>query len=387
MADGEDRKDKAAEDESLPDFIDTEDESAEAGQAAEQGESESAASEESPEDEATVEAPTSAVKSGSEPHDTEDPTIHVKPHAEGLFETETIPESEIPPLEEIDPAYVPERRSKLAFGIIAGALLVLVAGGAWVALQEERRAEVREFLAGNIVDHKTAEVEKLRDKWRDEDERARNRYGDVTLTYFPPDAKVTVKQIKYHQDGESWRKQQANREKVGEEVLPNKTADLEEGQTVERLPLLNMPLFETDRGEDGHVSDVYTYEYELTFEREGYRPQTKKWSSDDWERVGPGNRIIDWQGLDLVPKPETLKKNFLEAMGEVYCLMKKKEIPTLQKAYDDENFETLLLRNGFKTKEDFADAYEVLTSGEHADWWKENQAEIQKASCDEGGDE
>ena len=41
----------------------------------------------------------------------------------------------------------------------------------------------------------------------------------------------------------------------------------------------------------------------------------------------------------------------------------------------------LLMRNRIKTSADFQAAQEVLTRGEHAEWWKTKQEEIAKRDC------
>ncbi len=353
-------------------------------------------------------APPSAALGGAAVDD--DAFVIVKPHSEGLFEAVA------PPAEDIDSYDFDSnfgntnKRSLIALAIIAVVAVVTVAVVFLVASDEEQVNEMRAFVGGQIVEHKTAEVKKLKARWRDEDRKSQNKYGDVTLTYFPQDLQVEVTKVTYHQSGGAWRKNLADRKEVGREPIPNDTAKLKEGQTIERLPLLNLPIFESEKvaqadlanagaGCDpackdpfphciggqcvqvGSVKDVYYYDYVLKFSREGYHPIEKKLTPDNWTRVGPGNQIIEWQGLDLVPKPETVMANFAKAMGEIFCLMKLKEIPTLQEASAHENFEMLLIRNRFKTKEDFEAARTVLTGGEHAEWWKARQEEIGKQEC------
>ncbi|MCB9729830.1 MAG: hypothetical protein H6744_15325 [Deltaproteobacteria bacterium] len=313
-----------------------------------------------------------------------DPTIHVRPHAEGIFETEPQPLDPVR-VAELDESVSARRRSMLAIGIIAGTVVVTAIFAIWLMSQEERREEVQAFLSGTVVEHKTAEVRRLKEQWSDEDRRARNRYGEVTLTFFPGDARVRVVQTKLQQSGAAWRRKEANLEKVGETEIANDTANLKPGQTIESLPLINLPIFEASKGPDGSVEQVNYYEYRVQFEREGYYPQEKVWRADDWSRVGPGNEVINWPGLDLVPKPETQKANFSKAMHAIFCMMKQKNLATIQDASTQDNFEIILLRNGFKTKEDFQKASEVLTSGEFAEWWKTEQESIAKQACEEPG--
>lgn len=338
------------------------------------------------------------------------PFVVVKPHSEGLFEA--VPGASHGSMDDadFDETFGHTKRSKIALAIIAVVVVATAAIAVSVASNEEQVSELHAFFGGEIVEHKTAEVRKLKARWRDEDLKARNKYGDVTLTYFPQDARVEVTKVTYHQTGAAWHRNDAARDEVAKETIPNDTAKLAEGQSIERLPLLNLPIFESDKVTQGEISaagtgcdptcsdplpyclegqcvqvgsvrDVYFYEYTLAFSREGYHPIEKKIRVDDWMRVGPGNQIIEWPGLDLVPKPETVMANFAKAMGEIFCLMKLKDLPTLQAASADENFDMLLMRNGFKTGEDFENARSVLTGGEYAEWWKERQDAIAKQEC------
>ena len=426
--DKNDGTDTGTEDEALPDFIETEDadgaeaeesteaeaeESAEAeaeeSAEAEAEESAEAEAEESaeaepepePEPEPEVEAkpePEAATRSEEAApvvqrvsrlkgrlKDHGEPVVWIAPHSEGLFEGDPVDEKEIEKWEPEEP-YGGSGPNKVAMMALGVAVVGILGHFLLIGASESRSQELKAFIDGNIVEYKTAEVLRLKKQWRDEDRRARNIYGDVTLTYFPADTKVKVTQVTLFQEGESWRKEQADSKEVGRKDMPNDTAKLTEGQTIERLPLLNLPIFEAEKGEDGSVNKVYNYEYELEFTREGYHPQKKTWRKDNWQRVGPGNRIIDWSGLDLVPKPETIKENFANAMGDIHCLMKLHELPTLQAASSHENFEMLLLRNRIKTLEDFQAAQEVLTRGEHAEWWKTKQDEIAKRDCGPSGE-
>ncbi len=328
-------------------------------------------------------APAAAARRAAvRPEEVMDPTIRVSPHAEGIFETDPLAPDPTR-LAELEETLSSRRRSMLALGIIAGTVVVTAIFTIWLMSQEDKRDEVQAFLTGTVVEHKTAEVRRLKEQWSEEDRRAKNRYGEVTLTFFPGDARVRVYQTKFEQDGAAWRRKDANRTKRDETEIPNETANLKEGQTIERLPLINLPIFEATKGDDGSVSQATTYEYRVVFEREGYFPQEKIWRPDDWRRVGPGNEIIDWPGLDLVPKPETQKLNYSKTMHEIFCMMKQKNLATLQDASAEENFGIILLRNGFKTQADFQAANDTLTTGEFAEWWKAEQEAISKLPCEE----
>ena len=71
-----------------------------------------------------------------------------------------------------------------------------------------------------------------------------------------------------------------------------------------------------------------------------------------------------------------------KAMGEVFCLMKLKEIEDWREV-PEENFELIRLRNGFKTEEDFRRAHDYLTVGDYREWWSAQWAQIQEQKCEE----
>ena len=121
----------------------------------------------------------------------------------------------------------------------------------------------------------------------------------------------------------------------------------------------------TEKDAAGAVSAAHTYHYKIVISREGYEPMTTAFSPDDWQRLGPGNRIIPWPGLDLVPKPETAKENFYKAMLELHCILRKDgvqglDLDSLVQVADAER-EIIRLRNAFKTEETFVQTYEILT--------------------------
>ena len=148
-----------------------------------------------------------------------------------------------------------------------------------------------------------------------------------------------------------------------------------------------MPIFEATKDGAGCVGKVTNYTYELVLSREGYHPREFTYRSDDWIRVGPGNMMIDWPGVDLEPKPETIKENFAKVMAKEFCLRKLKNLATLTDSKQDPNFEMMLMRNGFKTKEDFMKAFEALTTtAEHSQWWQEQSELIAKQTCEESGE-
>jgi hypothetical protein len=295
---------------------------------------------------------------------------------------------------------VEEARSKISFFAILITASAVLGGFAMIQTDDAWSRDFQCFVDGTLEQCKTAEVERTKRRWRDEDSKATNLYGDMTLVYFPADAQVKVVQETMERAGEDWR----NREGLpkclrpegmaiakpsiasepSEKEIPNNTANLEEGQTIERLPLLDMPIFEAVKDGAGCVNKVSYYTYKIAISREGYHPRDFTYRPDDWVRVGPGNRMIDWPGVDLEAKPETIKANFAKVMSNEFCLRKIKNLATLADSMADENFEMMLLRNGFKTKEDFMKAFEALTTtAEHSQWWQEQSDLISKQSCEE----
>lgn len=375
----------------------------------------------------TVEAAAAPAPAAPAPQDELENPIRMAPHAEGLFETEEVDVSKIDD-EAFEGVYSgPRSRNKAALGALAAAIAFVVIGTVMILGDEDMKHDLDCFVNGTVEECKTAEVAKTKEMWKNEDHKSQNKYGDVQLTFFPADAKVKITQTQKHIDGDAWRTSEGLAKCPSEDAtvggaeaaapkpgaadapaapaeeaakgavdaakfkpgtssreIPNETTKLAVGQTIERLPLENLPIFETQKNELGCVSDVLTYEYEVEFTREGYHTMKRTWRVDDWKRIGPGNMIIEWPGLDLEPKPETIKANFSKVMHQEHCLRTKKKLPTLADSMKDENFEIMLLRNGIKTREDFMKIYDNLTkTAEHAEWWKGEVEKIKAQTCEE----
>ncbi len=328
-----------------------------------------------------------------------EPAFVVRPHEEGLFEpgpNVRKPESDLAPLTVWE-----RRRSALAFVALALAIGVLVAAGVVVSSNEQYSDDMRCFIAGKIVECKEANIIKLKKKWKEDDRAAANRYGDITLVYFPPDAKVKITQYVYKGEGLDGEPKQ-----VAVNDIPNASLTLKDGQTIERLPITNMPIFETEKYEDGpKAGDVKTatyYEYSLEFSREGYYPRKfwlrkkgaplpphpegkgPKGATIQWQQLGPGNMQIPWPGLDLEAKEETVMANFLKVRTQLHCLMVQKQIQMMQDV-PEADLEIIRLKNGFKTQEDLLNAQEKFTAGKYKQWWDANWAAILEDKCDGSG--
>jgi len=267
---------------------------------------------------------------------------------------------------------------------------------------------------------------------RAEEYRSRHIYGGVDLTYFPQDARVDIYQLGYVQDGKAWSRGDAGQgemicderhpetnpeiiltpslkgQKRCERPIPNATANLDEGQYLTRLPLKDLALFETDKctsGSDlgwnearqdcsyggetyelGAVIKAYTYEYRLVFSKEGYEPREVVWRFRDWTR-SPGAYLMEWSGLDLVPRPETRLNNYAHAERDLFCYQLIQEV-TLD-AIPQASRDMIYRRNGFKSDEDFSRSAQTLQRGEFGPWYQqlvEQITKLDKRACEEGGE-
>jgi len=378
--------------------------------------------------------------------------LAINPNSEGLFGTDVI-DKEAGDRYVPDRPYLTERRNRPAIIALVLAVLLIIGGIVYLMTDEDSATRMKWFLAGTncAMDQKTMEpvlpvppeppgnlnclqiyVEQARRsaeaRWKAEDYRSRHIYGDVTLTYFPNDAKVDVYEAKFVQEGKAWKRNEAGpgdivcdglfvetksdaimtealkSQKRCERQLKNKTAELKEGEFLNDLPLKNLPIFETDKctdqweswnadsknckGDDGFydlgaVINAYTYEYRIVLSREGYEPREVVWRKGDWRRGSP-NYTMDWPGADLIPKPETQMKNYAQAECALFCFQVIKEMP--YKDIPPDTLERILQRNGFKDEEGFKKAHEVLTRGDFTPWWEAKEKAImalKKTDCED----
>ncbi|TNF27978.1 MAG: hypothetical protein EP329_18780 [Deltaproteobacteria bacterium] len=378
--------------------------------------------------------------------------LEIKPNSEGLFGTDVI-DKEAGDRYTPDRPYLTERRNRPAIIALIIAVLLIIGGIVYLMTDEDASTRVKWFLAGTncAMDQKTMEpvlpvppeppgnlnclqiyVEQARRaaeaRWKAEDFRSRHIYGDVTLTYFPNDARVDVFEAKFVQEGKAWTRNEAGpgdivcdglfvetapdammttalkSQKRCERQLKNKTAELKENEFLNDLPLKNLPIFETDKCTDqwetwnaesqnckggdgfyklGAVINAYTYEYRIVLSREGYEPREFVWRKSDWRRGSP-NYTMDWPGADLIPKPETQMKNYAQAECALFCYQVMKEIP--YKDIPPDTLERILQRNGFKDEEVFKKAHEVLTRGDFTPWWQAKEKtimELKRKDCED----
>lgn len=363
-----------------------------------------------------------------------DTGLQMVPNPDGIFDPAVVDEKKVenytPEISVIDES----KARRIGFVLFAVAAVAIAISTLLVATSSEASTRIGRFFQGFecgetgrencLVDYIYAEAREKEAQWREEDYRARPIYGDITLTYFPKDARVDIYQTMYLKDGAEWRADTAGLGEVikdcgqllpearrkqlaaaghgdptcnaetGEISFPNQSHVLKEGEYVERIPLRNLPIFQTERhplcergavtcDEDtaGSVRLARNYEYRIVFSREGYEPHELKITKEGWTKgAGSSNYVYFWNGLDLQPKPETLRDNFILAKRQIYCLMQIQKIESYEKL-PAENRDLIMSRNGFKSWEAFLEVEGVLTVGEFEAWWTEAWAEIQKAEC------
>jgi hypothetical protein len=382
---------------------------------------------------APAQASTKAAPKAAE-GDKADGSLQMVPNPDGIFDPAVVDEKKVenytPEISVIDES----KARKIGFVLFAVAAAAIAVSTVLIATSSEASTRVSKFFQGFecgetgrencLVDYIYAEAREKEAQWREEDYRARPIYGDITLTYFPKDARVDIYQTMYLKDGAEWRADTAGlgelikdcgqllpeaRKKQlsaaghgdptcnaesGEISFPNQSHVLKEGEYVERIPLRNLPIFQTERhplcergavtcDEDtaGSVKLARNYEYRIVFSREGYEPHELKITKEGWTKgAGSSNYIYFWNGLDLQPKPETLRDNFILAKRQIFCLMQLQKIESYDKL-PAENRDLIMSRNGFKSWEAFLEVEGVLTVGEFEAWWTEAWTEIQKAEC------
>lgn len=282
---------------------------------------------------------------------------------------------------EFEPEATPQKASKSGIALLVIAVVIAVVGIFMIAGNEKWQQDLDCFLNGNIAKCKMEKVERLRAQWRKEDRATKPKYGDLVLTYYPQDATVTIEQ--------TMRKQEGWNGPLGEpivQLIPNKSTELKENEVIEQLPLIDLPIRERERTEDGEIKEVRHYEYHIKIEREGYHPREFHFEESDWMKLGPEvNYSIQWNGCDLVPKPETVKPKFVAAMREIYCantyFNEKGEKAGMTEAQLRGQRKEIQIRHGFKTTDEFEKFRAMLTADEA--WWKAELEKIKAEPCPE----
>jgi hypothetical protein len=134
--------------------------------------------------------------------------VPLKPTADGLFDMDKVDESLA---EGVESASVfARKKSKIMtlIGLVAlGAIVTVIFLGLTV---EKYNDDMKYFLGmetnadGKMIDlgeYKRQEADKARELAQAEDAASQNRYGNITLTYYPQTAQIQVKQLVFEQDG------------------------------------------------------------------------------------------------------------------------------------------------------------------------------------------
>ncbi len=284
----------------------------------------------------------------------------------------------------------PESRSRFGLALIVVCSLIIAAGGLIMASSAKLRDQFDAFLSGEIAKYKIAEKKIWEDRFREIETKTKPFYGDVVLTYYPQDAKVTIKDtvktfgsFKDFQDGKV-----ASTE---EKTIPNQTDKLKPGEIVKQLPLRDLPVREREftgpalDNPDGITTDelakvdlkVHEHEYKILVEKDGYKPREFAFAVSAWERPSPTvNAMFNFPGCDLEPEPETMKANFVGAEKEMFCLRQFEKDKAKLYEFDKQ----IQVRNHFKTTEEFERIADALKSD--VEWWARTwKDEIEKQKC------
>lgn len=286
---------------------------------------------------------------------------------------------------EIDAGFQPPKPSKFGLILLGLCIAMVVAGVFYIRTNDQWVADLKCFLTSDIAKCKHAGVEALMTQWREEDAATVPKYGDLVLTYYPQDSKVTITQKVQHFGGyAAFRKGTVTSKE--DLSIPNKSTELKENEVIEQLPLMNLPILERARNDDGDITDVTRYTYHILIERDGYEPREFEFGPDDWQKLGPDvNYSIPWQGADLVPKPETVKEPFRKAMRELYCLEQYYESKGQKAGMSEADLrgmrKEIEIRHSFKTTAEFEKFKQMLMADEA--WWKPAWDEIVKEKCPE----
>jgi hypothetical protein len=270
--------------------------------------------------------------------------------------------------------------------IIVGFLIAII-------INENLSEQISAFFSRDLGKMKNAEKEAVLTRMREIETLTTNRYGTVTLFYYPKNAKVHLTQIKSEETVEQYvdriKRGIDNRKPVEKKEIPNTSLQLREKQIIEQLPFENLPILE--KSED--TTRVYTYDYDVLIEREGYEPRKFFFFSKEstrlvqgaealvWEQRGPGIFLIEFKGADLLPKPETARENFVKAKHDMLCLEKriKNEKLDIPASDIDGYYSEIRARFGFKTSDDWKRIEEELKKD--AEWWKDMEKQIAKDPC------
>jgi hypothetical protein len=313
------------------------------------------------------------------------------------------------------------RVSRVALSVGFFVLLLALGAFALILTNPEAKARMDKAFAGNscgsdgkqscLTDHVLGPKFAMERQWRDEDQKAKPIYGTLSLTYEPKDATVEIFQIKYKLTGDEWRRQSGGLgAKVCEknadgtekcefpytvrEGIENGTCPVEKqvtelppltGRQLELLRLSFIPVFETTRdcgGETptGEVQEVFNYEYRLVFSHKDFETKSVYLSKSAWS-IGIGTALLEWPGLTLIPKPETMFDEFIKFRSELFCYMKKRTLEADK--VPASVVDALRTQNGFVTIDLYDKTETLILSPAHKPMWDEKWKEIEAQKCEE----
>ncbi|HNU67992.1 MAG TPA: hypothetical protein PKG82_02475 [Myxococcota bacterium] len=268
------------------------------------------------------------------------------------------------------------------------------------------------ILKGELGKYKEELRKVQEDRIREIEDLTGNKYGSVTLFYSPQDAQVMMKQMKYTKDCSSFAANEEDvllclkkpfdyTQKPEVKEIDNKSLhlDKEKKEIVDSLPFNDMPIQEAN--EERTIVDAFEVEIEII--REGYDPRKfhftgdknrigvlgEGWESKYWDQKGPGIFMVDFQGADLNPKPETAKNNYMAAVKEMECI--KREVAAKREAGKTVNQDTvngvyseILNKHEFKTVEEYNTVDNALHTTQ-PEWYEGFWKEVEKMPCAAAG--
>lgn len=313
------------------------------------------------------------------------------------------------------------RMSRVALATGFGTLVVAAVAFGLILTNPEAKARMDKAFAGNacgadgkascLTDHVLGPKFALERQWREEDARAKPIYGTLSLNYEPQDATVEMYQVKYKLTGDEFRRRVTGLgakicEKAADgtekcefpykvfEGLENGTCAADKtvtelsaltGRQLATLRLTFIPIFETVRdcaGEKptGEVQEAYNYEYRLVFSHKDFESKTVYLSKSAWS-IGIGSAILEWPGLSLVPKPETMFDSLVKFRSELFCYMKKRNLEADK--VPASVVDSLRQKHGFVTIELYDKTETLVLSAAHKPWWDERWKEIEAQKCED----
>lgn len=302
---------------------------------------------------------------------------------------------------------VPRRRRLLTPSVVVIVVVVILSliGLGIIYSNPVLTEQFEALLAGELGEYKEQLRKAQEDRIRRIERLSANLYGSMVLMYSPKDARVTIKQLKYELDCSKSKSDDSKLLECLEQPMnysqtpevkeidnPSLHIDRSKKEIVEQIPLNDMPIQESSEDR----SKVHKYEYTVRIEREGYYPRTFFLTADKerrppkdvevlyWIQRGPGFWTVDFQGADLMPRPETVRDNYVAARKDIKCMLKQVEAKRKAGRHiSDDTVEGLYLelinRHGFKTFEEWHSIEQELQKD--TKWWSDLEKELKKHSC------